>query len=83
MVASRFASGSGHGRQTHSKDYGRETRGTRSRKAAASARVGPQGRLMDYLGSTSGMLMTSPWMDSVELRRSRRRGWTYGAACQR
>jgi hypothetical protein len=51
MMASRFASGSGHGRQAHGRDYGREARGTRRRKAAASARVGPQGGLMDYLGS--------------------------------
>jgi hypothetical protein len=50
MMASRFASGSGHGRQAHGKDDGREARSARRRKAAASARVGPQGRLMDYLG---------------------------------
>ena len=50
MMARRFASESGYGRQAHSKVYGCYAQATRRRKAPARARVGPQGRLMDYPG---------------------------------
>ena len=50
MMARRFASESGHGRQAHSQAHGREARVTKRRKATARARVAPQGRLMDYPG---------------------------------
>ena len=50
MMARRFASGFAFRRQAHSFSYGREVGAQIRRKTAASARVGAQHRLMNYLG---------------------------------
>ncbi len=46
-MASGFASGLPNPRQAHIRDYAREAGAAKRRKAAARARVGPKGRLMD------------------------------------